>query len=165
MQKIIQKISIILILILSIIQPIEAKTLTIGELIEKAPQYDKKVITLEAEAIGEMLERGDKAWVNINDGTGAVGVYIDKKEAEKIKTWGNYHSIGDTVKVTGVFYRAYNAQGGDLAIEGNSIERIKEGEQKHYTVDKGKYRALYFLVPIACVLGAIKFKKVKKIHV
>jgi len=56
---------------------------------------DFKVINIQGEAIGELLERGKYSFVNLNDGTAAIGIYLKTTDGEIIKSYGNYHKIGD----------------------------------------------------------------------
>lgn len=79
------------------------ETIGINDLINNAETYDKQTVVVEGEAIGEVLERGDYAWVNINDGTNAIGIWMTETEAKTIETFGDYKHIGDTLKITGVF--------------------------------------------------------------
>lgn len=162
MEKIIYKIIGIILCSCLFIIPVQAEALTIATLIAHPSDYDGKEITLAGEAIGELLERGDMAWVNINDGTSAMGIYISREQAEQINLWGNYKQRGDQVQITGTFHKTYNEQGGDMAIEGQSLEVIAAGYKVEHPVGIGRIVALIILVPLAGGIGFVNFKKARK---
>jgi hypothetical protein len=107
--------------------PVQASTVKINDLVEKAKEYDGQTVTLHAEAIGEVLERGDHAWVNINDKSNAIGVYVPIAEAKKITFFGDYANTGDTLVITGVMYNACKEHGGELDVHAETITILKKG--------------------------------------
>ena len=104
-----------------------AKAVDINSLIENGKAMNNTSVTVEGEAIGEALERGDYSWVNINDGTNAIGIWLKKFDAEMIKYYGDYEHVGDTVRITGTFSNNCSEHGGDVDIHCTSIEIVKEG--------------------------------------
>ncbi len=99
----------------------------INDLIENAKKLNGQEVTVQGEAIGEVMNRGDYSWVNINDGTNAIGIWLSKSDAEKIKYYGNYKNKGDTVNITGIFNRACKEHGGEADVHSNSIEIVENG--------------------------------------
>lgn len=99
----------------------------LNQLIENAKVMDGKTVIVKGEAIGEVLERGNDAWVNINDGTNAMGIWLKLENTKKIMYFGDYKHKGDRVKVIGVFNRACVEHGGDMDIHCSTIEIIEEG--------------------------------------
>ncbi len=67
----------------SLAKPIDSNTL-----INNAFKYDGKFIEFQGEAIGEIMKRGNYAWVNIHDGSNAIGVFLKYEDAKKIKYLG-----------------------------------------------------------------------------
>ena len=63
---------------------VRANNYTINELIENGKRLNMNIVVLEAEAIGEVLERGDYAWVNVNDKTNAIGIWVTKEDASQL---------------------------------------------------------------------------------
>jgi hypothetical protein len=98
-----------------------------GDLIEKASLYDGVTVVYGGEVVGDMMYRGDYAWIGISDGANTVSVYIPAAEAKKITHVGGYRVVGDTVQITGVFHRACAEHGGDLDIHANSVEIVQAG--------------------------------------
>lgn len=120
----------------------------INDLIEKSSDFNGTEVTIQGEAIGEALERGDHAWINISDGANAIGVWVDRWEMEQIKVYGDYKHKGDIVKVTGIFYQACTEHGGDVDIHCTNLQEIEAG----YTV---KEAVKHSYVITAAVLTAI----------
>ena len=71
--------------------------------------------------------RGEFAWVNINDGDNAVGVWMKASLAKEINFTGSYKTQGDKVEVAGIFHRACLEHGGDLDIHAQSLRKLENG--------------------------------------
>lgn len=138
-----------------------AEPVSISKLIANAAALDETTISIEAEVIGDVMIRGDKTWINISDGTGAIGVYLDTIEAKKIGMTGEYQKKGDIVRVEGIFHHAFDEQAGNLAIEGKSLEVIKKGEVVTQPIEDYKWILLGTLSVAAAGVFVLKVK-VKK---
>jgi hypothetical protein len=115
-----------------------ADTVSINRLIDNISSYDKQQVTVEGEAIGEALERGGYAWVNINDTTNAIGIWLTSEDAGKIAVFGDYKHTGDTIRITGTFSRDCKEHGGDVDIHCSRIEIISTGHAVGETIDHEK---------------------------
>jgi hypothetical protein len=82
-----------------------AQPISSNELINNTRQYDGETVVFEGEVIGDVMVRGEYAWININDGKSAIGIWLKKDLAEDILYTGNYKSKGDWVEVTGRGFR------------------------------------------------------------
>jgi len=122
--------------------------ITSDKLIDNAKLYDNTTITIQGECIGDIMARGNHVWVNINDGSSAIGIWAEKELVKDIVHTGSYNFIGDQVKITGAFHRACPVHGGDLDIHAEKIEVLKHGERVHYMIN---WERLY----IAAVLLAV----------
>lgn len=100
---------------------------TINGLIENSDALNHQNIVIEAEVIGEVLERGENAWINVNDGTNAIGVYLKLEQTTQLKVFGDYFNVGDKIRINGVFKRAWIEHGGEMAIHATSIKVTKPG--------------------------------------
>jgi hypothetical protein len=109
--------------------PAFAKELSSSELIKNAKEHDGKVITYSGEAIGDVMMRGEFAWVNINDGENALGVWMSSSLAKEIKFTGSYKTFGDKLRITGIFNRACPMHGGDLDIHAQALYKLADGGQ------------------------------------
>lgn len=133
----------------------------INELIDNGKEYDDQTITVQGEAIGELLERGENSFLNINDGTSAMGIFLSTEGGQLVNYYGNYHNMGDTVKVKGVFHRACDEHGGDMDIHCNSIELVTKGYKRTHEINKWKIIGILLLSPCA-VIGSINVYRILK---
>jgi len=144
----------------------EAVEVTTGDLLEDWEEYDGKEVILIGEVVGDVMARGDFAWITVNDGfysrevlheTGAlvgqnsgIGVWLPTEEAEKITRLGRYGSLGDLVEVRGVFYADDVQHGGDFDIQASSLTVLEPGRETDTSPDSWKYyvmvAGLIFLV-------------------
>lgn len=114
---------------------------TVSELVGHTLDWTGKTVTIEGEAIGEALPRGDWAWVNVSDGTNAIGVWMPLADAKKIGVYGDYHHTGDILRVTGTFSRDCAAHGGDVDIHSTDVVRVKAGSETPHPVPNAKKTA------------------------
>lgn len=129
------------------------------ELIEKSKEYSDKMVTFVGEAIGDVMIRGDHAWINVNDGSNAIGIWLTAEQAAKIKNIGSYDLKGDEVRIVGRFYRACKEHGGDMDLHASTIEVIKEGYRLHQqptNVLKVSLAFILFTAAIAFTIVIIK---------
>nr|HPL89341.1 DNA-binding protein [Caldisericia bacterium] len=71
------------------------------DLITKALELDGKTITVRGEAITEALERNNGySWVNIFDGSSAIGIWMKNDLKDQIKNYGTNLVKGDIVEIT-----------------------------------------------------------------
>ena len=98
-----------------------------NDLIDHAKDYDGKTIVYEGEALGDILYRGDYAWLAVFDGSNTIGCYVTRADAEQISLVGGYGKKGDTVRIEGVFHRACAEHGGDMDIHASSVTVLAAG--------------------------------------
>lgn len=134
-------------------------------LIEKGRIYDGRAVRFRGEVIGDVMIRGDHAWLNINDDAysrqGPVlhlagynagqGVILPADEARKVKQAGGYFWRGDYVEVAGVFRRSSSKHGGEMIIEGRSLRVVKKG----FRLTHGSIETKLFIALILAAAAAI----------
>lgn len=140
---------------------ISANEYTINDLIENGKSFDKKEITIKGEVIGESLKRDDHTWININDTTNAMGVYMRTEDANKVSKFGGYSKVGDTIDVKGTFNRACSEHGGDMDIHAKEVNVIKEGKKTIEIIEKNKIYTGIVSTVIVIFMGYIVYKKQK----
>jgi len=112
-----------------------AVPVVIGELTGRTFDGDGSTVAFVGEAIGEALrESEDRVWVNVLGGS-AIGVVVDRSMAAAIGTWGDYHSSGDTVHVTGIFHIACDEHGGDMDVHATALKVIDAGFAREHPVN------------------------------
>lgn len=117
-----------------------AQSVCSTDLINKAKQYDGNQVTYRGEVIGEIMVRGNFAWINVNDGQSALGVWIDKDLLKSITHVGNYKTKGDRIEIIGMFNRSCREHGGDLDIHAASLQKIEEGKFLSQELEPEKVR-------------------------
>lgn len=132
----------------------------ISNLIDSAEDFDGCSVVVEGEAIGEILERGQYSWVNISDGTNAIGIWIKTSDAKTIAYFGDYKHIGDTVRIIGVFSKECREHGGEADIHCISIEIVRRGYTMNENVPYSKAVSSVILLFCAGLAAYICHKKV-----
>lgn len=156
-----KRIIILLILICACAASAHARALTGNDLVEDAQFYDGAQIEFLGEVIGDIMARGDHVWININDGTRAIGVWAERSTAKLVTTPGDHNHIGDKVMVYGTFNRACPQHGGDLDIHASRIVLIEKGKEVQHPVDIK--RVLVCVVLLLMVLAVIFLPRALKV--
>ncbi|MDD4980430.1 MAG: DNA-binding protein [Candidatus Omnitrophica bacterium] len=138
-----------------------AQPISSTELINNAKLYDGKVVVYEGEIIGDVMVRGEFAWVNINDGSNAIGIWIEKNLTRDIIYTGSYKSKGEWMEITGVFHRACLEHGGDLDIHAQAIRKIKPGRPAIEKLNPGKRNLTLILLGGLCLVWILRLLKIK----
>jgi len=97
------------------------------DLLNNAKKYDNKIVTYKGEVIGDIMPRGNYAWLHVNDGAVALGIWVPEAMVRDILYAGDYHKKGDIVEVTGVFHVDCPEHGGDLDIHASGIKIVSSG--------------------------------------
>lgn len=135
------------------------------ELIENHQRYNGKTINFEGEAIGDIMVRGDSAWIHLNDDpygknrsrklagfNSGMAIWLKTDKAKRIKILGDYNNWGDLTVVTGTFNSACSEHGGDMDIHAGSLTIIKHGEPIKHPLETGKFWWGIFLGVLAGLL-------------
>jgi len=117
----------VILYLISSISNCYAQTFTSLDLLNNAKQYDGKTINYRGEVIGDVMIRKDYAWLHVNDGAIAIGIWAPKTMVQDIFYSGNYQKKGDIVEVSGTFHRSCLEHGGDLDIHASEINTITPG--------------------------------------
>lgn len=104
-----------------------AQQISSKDLVSRAKDFDNTAVVYRGEVVGDVMMRGAHAWINVNDGTHAIGVWITAAMAGDISRTGNFKQTGDTVEVTGIFHRACCEHGGDLDIHAQQMRVVVPG--------------------------------------
>ncbi|MGL5348794.1 MAG: hypothetical protein ACRDA3_15705 [Peptostreptococcaceae bacterium] len=139
---------------------IRGEEYSINDLIENGKDFDKNNISITGEAIGEALDRGEYTWININDTTNAIGIYMSTSDAKNVANYGGFNKIGDTIEVKGIFNRACKEHGGDMDIHAKSVDIIKQGNKVDTKIDLNKIMLLVLSTVILLILAIIYRKNI-----
>ncbi|HWQ97629.1 MAG TPA: DNA-binding protein [Clostridia bacterium] len=100
-----------------------------NDLIDHAKDYDNQTVVYEGEVLGDILYRGDHAWLAVYDGSNTIGIYVTAEQAQQITVLGGYGKQGDTIRIEGVFHRACAEHGGDLDIHADTMKVLSVGSE------------------------------------
>ena len=159
MSKIIITITLIIIFLFSTTVFASVEKVTSNDLIDKANEYDGHEIAYTGEVIGDIMVRGDYAWINVSDGNNAIGIWIKNSSIKDINMVGSYNNLGVTIEVIGVFNRACADHGGDFDIHGEKLEVIQKGYAIQRTLDPIKVILAYLLFAIVLICIGIVIKR------
>lgn len=149
--------------ILSLLLTLQNSIVPINDLIKESHAYDKQSIVIEAEVILEVLERGDYAWINVNDGSNAIGVYLPIEMTKDLDVFGDYNHIGDKVLIEGVFSRNCDEHGGEIDIHATSLTIVEEGYVVERVVSVWKF-AIAFISFSLSILVLLVYRNKRKDH-
>ena len=129
-----------------------AQPVSSAQLIDNAQRYDGKTVTYAGEVIGDVMARGEYAWVNVHDGQYAIGIWLPKKLTAAILYTGSYKAKGDWIEVSGTFHRVCNEHTGELDIHATNLKRIHSGYFVPRIFNRGRMKKAAILL---AVLGCI----------
>ena len=130
------------------------------ELINNAKKYDGETVSYKGEVIGDVMIRGDHAWLHVNDGYIAIGIWASKTMIQDIGYVGDYHKKGDIVEVSGTFHRSCLEHGGDLDIHASEIKKITSGSLVIQPISRKKvYIGAYSLILVLLFYALKKFSQ------
>jgi hypothetical protein len=141
-------------------------------LVENARAWDGLVISFTGEAIGEMMRRGNMAWIHLNDDAymwknieegaelggynSGQAVWVSAAEAKKIAFFGDYKHEGDVVAVTGAVHAACPEHGGDMDIHATALQIVRTGHPVDHVMNRRRVIIAVLLVIIVLVLQGFK---------
>lgn len=136
-----------------------AQQVSSADLIDHAAAYDGKTVVFKGEVIGDRMVRNEYAWINVNDGANAMGIWVRRELAGAITLTGGYTAQGDTVQVLGVFHRSCLEHGGDMDIHAQSLEVVKKGAAVTATIDIAKAKVAAVLAAAAGLVWILSYLK------
>lgn len=145
-----------------LITPSFAEPVASDKLIENAKVYNNQFVEYQGEAVGDVMDRGSFAWVNLHDGKNAIGVWLKTGQAAVIKYKGEYKFKGDTILIKGIFHRACPQHGGDLDIHADEVIKVADGNPMARPIRKTDFGTVIGLFIVAMgifILAEFKAKK------
>ncbi len=131
------------------------------ELIQRSRELDGQTVTYRGEVVGDVMRRGAFAWLNVNDGSNAVGVWVDSASAGAVERGGSYAWRGDTVLVIGELRRSCREHGGDLDIHAASVRVIKPGHRVTEIISMAKVRFVLILGALTLLIWILTQLKIR----
>ncbi len=129
-----------------------AQPVSSEELIDNTRNYDGKTVIYSGEAIGDIMIRGEYAWVNVHDGQQAIGIWLPKQLTEAIIYRGRYKAIGDWVEITGTFHGVCKEHAGEFDIHATNLRKIHDGYFIPHIFNQSRMKkAMILLAVLGCV--------------
>lgn len=118
---------------------------SLAELLGNARKFHGERILFEGELIGSSLDRGEFAWLNLGDATGALGVWVKDSLLPAGLRGGHYAWRGDVVIVDGIFSRVCSEHAGTTDLHALSLEVVSRGRALVEEVDRRRIAAAFLL--------------------
>ncbi len=117
------------------------------DLIRQATQFNEKIVRIKGEVIGDLMQRQDSVWLNVQDQTQAIGILSSKEMTREIKRGGDYTFKGNVIEVEGKFFQSDPQQGGECYILAHKILVLEKETPIYHAVPIAKIEisALLFL--------------------
>lgn len=146
-----------------------------AELLACPERYDGRTVTFSGEVVGSLLERGNSAWLQLNDdryglrlgplpmvdvAAGAnesVAVTIPTVESRKIGLVGGADAQGDRVTVVGTFHASDPGDAGNPTIRAEELRVLEAGRRYQRSADAARTVTavgLLFAAAVVTLLGA-----------
>lgn len=136
--------------------------------VSKGLFWNGRAVTFHGEAIGEVMVRGDYAWIHLNDDAymvrnveegaklggynSGMAVWIPAELTTRIDSYGDYQHEGSIVEIEGVFNGACKEHGGDMDIHATSLKALRAG---HVVVDPVRPWKAGLAVTLAAAAGVL----------
>ena len=135
-------------------QDVNLPLVSADQLIDAAAQWDGKRVKFEGEVIGDIMPRGDHVWINVLDGSSAIGIWVPKDLVPNISFTGQYFAKGDRIEIRGIMHRACQDHGGDLDIHADYAAILEQGAKVLHPVQHDRlWWGIAFTV--ACILSMV----------
>jgi hypothetical protein len=127
-------------------------------LIEKSKELNGRKLNYRGELVTAILGRGEYSWINLNDGSNAIGVWCKSSLLSGVKFAGDYKNRGDIIEVNGTFNRACSVHNGELDIHADTVKIVKHGYPMDRVIDTKRIESAIILFAIV-FFTVIVFRK------
>ncbi len=131
---------------------------TISDMINNPDIYNGKFLTVQGQAVGSVMKRGNYAWVNMTDGSQTLGFWMPYSLAKEIKYTASYDFKGDLLTVEGTFVAMSLEHDGDMEFDVSKIVKIIPGGKISHEINSGRVIFLIVIASLAFVLWILKRK-------
>ncbi|MDP3730084.1 MAG: DNA-binding protein [Candidatus Omnitrophota bacterium] len=129
-----------------------------GELIEKSKELNGRKLSYKGELVTAILASGEYSWINLNDGSNAIGVWCRSGLLDGVKFAGDYKSRGDVIEVDGILNRACSVHNGELDIHADTVKIVKCGHDVKRVINTNRMQSAAALF-VVVLLTIVIFKK------
>ncbi len=156
----------------------EAQRVNISDLVNRMEEFDGRLIIVEGEVVGDIMRRGDHAWITVNDDAFSeksieeggdfagysnigMGIWAETWQVEQLKHLGSYRAKGDRVRVEGTFYRVCQEHGGDTDIHARRIELLEEGHEIGHPFNYARLAVFLALLALCAWLWWMRARRIR----
>ncbi|MCB9758094.1 MAG: hypothetical protein H6753_06725 [Candidatus Omnitrophica bacterium] len=129
----------------------------IRDLVMRSAIYEGRTVILRGEVIGDIMPRGQFAWINIQGQYNEIGVWIPLELTKRITYKGNYRFKGDRVEVLGIFKHADEEFGGEFCLRAIDLKIIQPGFPSPHQQSPIKKHIVWSLFWFTLCLLVIRF--------
>ncbi|MGA1789997.1 MAG: hypothetical protein ACMUIM_00805 [bacterium] len=130
-----------------------AERIYLNRVVRDLMGFDEHEIEIEGEVIGDIMARRKGFWLNIDDGSDSIGVWVPRHLMPEIEYAGSYDSKGDILMIRGIFNRACPSHGGETDIHALEIRSIRSGYPVSHPISDKKRQ--WSLILVCLVMGII----------
>lgn len=135
-----------------------AVTWSSNELIKKSKELNGRKLNYSGELVTAILDRGEYSWINLNDGSNAIGVWCKSGLLGGVNFAGDYKNRGDIIEVNGMFNRACSIHNGELDIHADTVKIVGKGYSLIRAIDLKRINSAIALFAFT-ILTVIIFRK------
>lgn len=135
-----------------------ADAVAASELIEHARALDGERVVFQGEAVGEVFPRGGHSWINLSDGTAAIGIWVEASSIPEDAKLGSWKGKGAVFRVAGTFHRACVEHGGDLDIHADTFVLVFAGTSTERPLEPFRI-SLACLATVAASCAGLLYRK------
>jgi len=150
----------------------ESSLTSLADVFADPKAYDGRTLTIRGEAIGEIVRAQGELWVQLNDdpytrksiaeGGAAQGqnvsisVVLPRQDANLIEYFGDFHTKGDIIEVTGRFNAICEEHGGETDFHASSVRVVSRGYRISHPLDVPMAVASILALLLAGTLAAVR---------
>jgi hypothetical protein len=132
-----------------------ADMISIKQIINDPKRYDGQEVTIQGEVVGDIMERKNGIWVNVDDGSESIGIWVTKDIMVKTPYIGNYKTKGNIYKIEGVFHNTCALHGGETDIHATELKSIREGYLLKHPISGQKFNVAFIFFTLAFIILGI----------
>jgi hypothetical protein len=147
-------------------------------LVENARFWDGRTVTFRGEAVGDLMVRGEQAWLHLNDDAymwrnieegamlggynSGLGIWLPAALAREVRHLGDYGHEGDVLEVRGRFNAVCRLHGGDMDIHADLMTTVKVGHPVHNPPNRRRAALAGLLLATAGILFLVRGRMLRR---
>ncbi len=135
--------------------------------------FDGRTVTFAGEVVGSVMQRGQRAWLQVNDdayarvlgplpvsrvaagSSSSVAVSVSRAAVERLLFVGGADAQGDRIRVVGVFRAADDGDAGNPTIRADSVDVLQVGGRYSRAASPRRVVAAVVCLAVAVLTSAL----------